>query len=121
MLKNILLSISLALPIVTIADTSAKSESLTAAVPISSNFLLGRWKSEEYKAYGTTIPSQVYVFTKSEQGVEGMSMKMAVKSYLVKGNEITVQGGISQIYKVIDKNTVSYEIPNVGTKKLSRL
>lgn len=92
-----------------------------ASGEINSDFLLGRWQSEEYTAFGTTIPAQVYFFTKTIQGVEGKPMSMPVKSYSVQGSIITVEGGISQKFTVIDRNTVSYDTGGAGIKKLRRL
>ncbi len=88
---------------------------------INSDFLLGRWQSEEYTAFGTTIPAQVYFFSKTIQGVEGKPMTMPVKSYSVQGNVIVVEGSISQKFTVIDRSTVSYDTGGAGIKKLRRL
>ncbi|RBP51052.1 hypothetical protein DFR28_102471 [Arenicella xantha] len=103
------------------ATASNVSSNDSSALKIDSRFMLGRWQSEEYSAYGTVIPAQVYVFTATTQGVEGVSQTLPVTAYSVNGKVISVEGSISQNYTVIDRNTVSYDTGVVGTKTLRRL
>ena len=103
------------------AKDDKKSTSNENNPSIDQYFLLGRWQSEQYTAYGTVIPVQVYVFNKLSQGVEGKAMTMPIKKYSVKGKIIIVEGGINQEFTVIDHNTVSYDTGGAGIKKLHRL
>lgn len=90
-----------------------------AAGAIDASFMIGRWRAEASVSFGTQIPAQTYVFTATSQGVEGRSGSLQIKSYEVKGNTITVTGGVQQVYTVIDRNTVNY--PNIGGKGMLTL
>jgi hypothetical protein len=101
--------------------THSGSISDAASTGIDQNFLIGRWKSESYSAFGTVIPAQVYVFHRSSQGVEGKATTLPVKSYKVKGNVILVEGAVNQEFTVIDRNTVTFDTGGAGVKQLRRL
>ena len=84
-------------------------------------FMVGRWKSDESVSYGTKIPSQIYVFTSNSQGVEGRSGSLKIDSYAVSGDVITLSGGLTQQFTVVDRNTVIYKAGGgAGDMKLHR-
>lgn len=119
-IKRILI-IVIFFPLLVAAGPNEERETNSPATAADTSFLLGRWKSEEYIASGKTIRSKIYVFSEDSQGQEGKSTRMIVREYIVKGNVIIVKGAVDQTYTIIDKNTVSYKVPQVGLKTLKRL
>jgi Domain of unknown function (DUF4124) len=90
-----------------------KSSSNTAAAgpqKVDGNFLIGRWRSDEMVSFGTAIPSQVYVFTSDSQGVEGRAGSLKIEKYEVSDNTIKIVGGLTQVYIIVDSNTVEYVV-----------
>ena len=83
------------------------------------NPLIGTWKLKPGQANAQFMPCTELRFEKKLEACGGLAEKV---SYDVRDGEVIVHGasGLSAVYTVIEKNTISIEVPGVGTMVFGR-
>ncbi len=91
-------------------------------IKMDKDFMLGKWRTDSVVHNGQTIPSIIHIFDKTSIKLEGQSMQLTVSGYSYSNGVVAVTfNGISQLYTIIDENTVSYTSLSFGKQLLHRM